>query len=56
MKEEKNENKEKKEIIFTSFNQNCKCFLVGTKEGITVYHSLQYKKGFELGNSNILFN
>ena len=45
MKEEKNE----KKILFTSLNQDFKCFLIGTREGCTVYHSFQFKKGFELG-------
>lgn len=38
--------KKKEEILYTSFNQDYKCFVLGTKEGFTVYHAEPFKKGF----------
>ena len=52
MKEEKNE----KKILFTSLNQDFKCFLIGTREGCTVYHSFQFKKGFEFTFNYYIIN
>jgi hypothetical protein len=48
MKEENIENDNNK-IIYTAFNQDYKCFLVGTKEGCIIYHSEPFKNGFKLG-------
>lgn len=45
--EEKNENDNK--ILYNSFNQDYKCFVIGTKDGCRIYHSEPFKKGFKLG-------
>lgn len=39
-------------ILYNSFNQDYKCFLIGTEKGCTIYHSEPYKKGFELSKKN----
>lgn len=54
MKEDKKD-KYSKQILFNSFNQDYKCFLIGTKEGITIYHSLPFQKAFELGKKKYYF-
>lgn len=58
MKEEKIKEKEdnNKAIIYNSFNQDYKCFVVGTKDGCKIYHSEPFKKGFKLSKQIILFN
>ena len=43
-KEQKNELK----ILYNSFNQDYKCFLIGTEKGCTIYTSEPFKKAFEL--------
>lgn len=51
MKEE-NENKENandNKILYNSFNQDYKCFVIGTKDGCRIYHSEPLKNGFKLG-------
>ena len=42
------------EVLYTSFSQNedFNYFLIGTKEGCTIYQSKPFKRGFQLGNSN----
>lgn len=54
MKENKKD-KNQKQILFNSFNQDYKCFLIGTTEGITIYHSLPFQKAFELGKEKQYF-
>ena len=56
MKEEK-ENVPKKEIkiIYNSFNQDYKCFVIGTENCCTIYHSEPFKKAFELSKILILY-
>ena len=49
--EEKNENDNK--ILYNSFNQDYKCFVIGTKDGCRIYHSEPFKKGFKLGKKNL---
>lgn len=48
MKEESDKKEEKKELLYTSFNQDLKYFLVGTKDGCTIYNSEPFQKGFKL--------
>ena len=36
------------EIIYHSFNQDLNYFLIGTKEGCTIYQTDPFKKGFNL--------
>ena len=38
------------DLLYTSFNQDYKCFILGKKEGFTVYHTEPFKKGFKRGN------
>lgn len=42
------------EILYTSFSQNedFNYFLIGNKEGCTIYEPKPFKRGFQLGNSN----
>ena len=47
-KEKDNEQKKELNIIYNSFNQDYKCFLICTEKGCTIYNSELYKKGFEL--------
>lgn len=56
MKEEKIKEKENnnKAIIYNSFNQDYKCFVVGTKDGCKIYHSEPFKKGFKLSKQIII--
>ena len=44
------EDNDNKKILYNSFNQDHKCFVVGTKDGCRIYHSEPFKKGFKLGN------
>ena len=44
-KEGNNNNK----ILYTSFNQDYKCFVLGTKDGCRIFYSEPLKKGFKLG-------
>ena len=37
------------ELLYASFNQDYKCFILGKKEGFTVYHTEPFKKGFKRG-------
>ena len=46
MKDE--ENKDNNKILYNSFNQDYKCFVLGTKDGCRIYHSDPIKKGFKL--------
>ena len=46
MKDE--ENKYNNKILYNSFNQDYKCFVLGTKDGCRIYHSDPIKKGFKL--------
>ena len=43
------------EIIYHSFNQDLSYFLIGTKEGCTIYQIEPFRKGFDLSKFN-LFN
>ena len=57
MKEEKEKASNNEiNIIYNSFNQDYKCFLVGSENGCTIYHSEPFKKGFELSKKNIEIN
>jgi hypothetical protein len=47
MENQKEEKKELK-ILYNSFNQDYKCFLIGTEKGCTIYTSEPFKKAFEL--------
>jgi hypothetical protein len=49
-KEQKNEIK----ILYNSFNQDYKCFLIGTEKGCTIYNSEPFKKAFELSKKLFL--
>ena len=49
MEEKNDENK----ILYDSFNQDYKCFVVGTKEGCKIFHSEPFKKGFQLGKKKL---
>ena len=40
---------EKSKIIYNSFNQDLSYFLIGTKEGCTIYQTDLFRKGFDLG-------
>lgn len=40
---------EKKKMLYSSFNYNNKYFLIGTKEGCTIFQVDPFKKGFDLG-------
>ena len=46
---------ENKKILYTSFNQysNNSYFLIGTKEGCTIYQTDPFKKGFDLSKSQL---
>ncbi len=44
----KKESKDKKRILYSSFNQDNSYFLIGTKDGCTIYKTEPFKKGFEL--------
>ena len=39
---------EKKKILYNCFNQDYKCFLIGTKDGCRIYNSEPFQKGFKL--------
>ncbi len=47
--------KENKNILYTSFSQDSKnsYFLIGTKEGCTIYQTDPFKKGFDLSKSQL---
>ena len=49
----KKENNDKNKILYNSFNQDYKCFIIGTKDGCRIYHSEPFKKGFKLGKQNL---
>ena len=52
MEEEKNkEDKDNNKILYNSFNQDYKCFVLGTKDGCRIYHSQPFKNGFELSKN-----
>lgn len=34
-------------VLYTSFNQDHKCFIVGKKDSFTIYHTEPFKKGFK---------
>ena len=53
MKEEDKKNKKETKILYYSFNQDCKCFLIGSENGCTIYQTDPYKKAFELSKQNI---
>ena len=56
MEEEKNKkNKDNNKILYNSFNQDYKCFVLGTKDGCRIYHSQPFKNGFELSKTNKYF-
>lgn len=60
MKEvQEQEKKDNNKILYTSFNQDYKCFVIGTKHCCRIFHSEPLKKGFKLGkkiyNSIIIF-
>ena len=42
------ENQDKNRILYTSFNQDNTYFLIGVKDGCTIYKTEPFKKGFEL--------
>ena len=50
-KEQKNEIK----ILYNSFNQDYKCFLIGTEQGCTIYTSEPFKKAFELSKKLFIY-
>jgi len=52
-KEKDNTQKNEIKILYNSFNQDYKCFLIGTEKGCTIYHSEPYKKGFELSKKRL---
>ena len=54
MENEKEEKKELK-ILYNSFNQDYKCFLIGTEKGCAIYNSEPFKKAFELSKILILY-
>lgn len=54
-KEKDKEIKNEMKILYTSFNQDYKCFLIGTEKGCTVYNSEPYKKGFELSKKKYIY-
>lgn len=39
---------EKPKILYNSFNKDLSYFLIGTKEGCTIYQTDPLKKGFDL--------
>ena len=43
---------ENKKILYNCFNQDYKCFLIGTKEGCTIYNSEPFQKSFKLSKSS----
>lgn len=45
---------EKNKILYNSFNQDLSYFLIGTKQGYTIYQTDPFRKGFDLGNSNFI--
>jgi len=50
MKEIENQDKnDNNKILYTSFNQDYKCFVIGTKDYCRIFHSEPLKKGFKLG-------
>jgi hypothetical protein len=48
-KEEEN----KLEILYIGFNQDNKCFSVGTNIGFRIYNTDPFKLNFERSNSNL---
>lgn len=50
--EHESQPKDEKKILYNSFNQDYKCFLIGSKKGCTIYQSEPFKKGFELSKKN----
>ena len=47
------ENNENKKILYNSFNQDYKCFVIGTKDGCRIYNSEPFQKGFKLSKKNL---
>ena len=47
------ENDDKK-ILYTSFNQDYKCFVLGTRDGCRIFHSEPFKKGFKLSKKKYI--
>ncbi len=45
---EVSEKDENKKILYNYFNQDYKCFLIGTKDGCRIYNSEPFQKGFKL--------
>ena len=39
---------EKPKILYNSFNQDLSYFLIGTKDGCTIYQTSPFRKGFDL--------
>ena len=52
-KEKEESQKNEIKILYNSFNQDYKCFLIGKEKGCTIYQSEPFKKGFELSKINI---
>jgi hypothetical protein len=53
--EKENEQKNELKILYNSFNQDYKCFLIGTEQGCTIYTSEPFKKAFELSKKLFLY-
>ena len=53
VKEKEESQKNEIKILYNSFNQDYKCFLIGKEKGCTIYQSEPFKKGFELSKINI---
>jgi len=49
-----NELKQKNDLLYYSFNQDNKCFIIGTKDKCSIYKSNPFKKGFDLSKNKII--